>query len=78
MSTRTKIVQVRLTKAERKAWQAEAKKNGVTLSEWIRLKCTGYVGDAFGRLFAREIEAFGKHMDAKEKELDEHGYGGKP
>lgn len=74
---RPKTVQVRITRAERKAWRAQAEKNGITLSEWIRMKCNGHVGDAFGRLFNREIDSFHKYMDRKEKELDEHGYGGR-
>lgn len=33
---------------------------------------------AMQELFDREIEAVHASMDAKERELDEHGYGGKP
>lgn len=36
---RTKVVQVRITRAMREKWQAEADKQGLTLSEFIRRVC---------------------------------------
>ena len=35
------IVTLRLTAAERDAWDAAAKRAGLTLSDWIRLRCQG-------------------------------------
>jgi uncharacterized protein (DUF1778 family) len=39
MADKIKTVQIRATRAERKAWAAAAEAAGLTLSEWIRRAC---------------------------------------
>ena len=41
MNPKTKIAQIRISRADRERWQAAAGKSGLSLSEWIRRRCRG-------------------------------------
>jgi hypothetical protein len=43
VSARTKVVALRLTKAELREWKAMAKRQGRTLSSFVRTKCNQVV-----------------------------------
>lgn len=48
MKRKSVVIQLRVTPAAIKAWRALARKNEMSLSDWIRRKCSGWVGDGNG------------------------------
>lgn len=43
MRVKTKVITVRVSEKQRKEWQAEAESAGLTISQWVTLRCNGVV-----------------------------------